>query len=98
MVKRSGYRVELGEIEAGLLRHPAIREAAVVAIPNVESGVRIQAFVACQTGMMLTRIALKTYSAQALPRYMIPGVFEIVPALPRTSTDKIDYQRLKSVA
>jgi amino acid adenylation domain-containing protein len=98
MVKRRGYRVELGEIEAALLRHPAIREAAVVATPNVESGVRIQAFVACQTGMMLTRIALKVYSAQALPPYMIPDVFELVPALPRTSTDKIDYQRLKSVA
>ena len=98
MIKRRGYRVELGEVEAALLRHPAIREAAVVATSNVESGVRIQAFVACQTGMMLTRIALKTYSAQALPPYMIPDVFEIVPALPRTSTDKIDYQRLKSVA
>jgi acyl-coenzyme A synthetase/AMP-(fatty) acid ligase len=48
--------------------------------------------------MMLTRIALKTYSAQALPPYMIPDIFEIVPVLPRTSTDKIDYQHLKRVA
>jgi acyl-coenzyme A synthetase/AMP-(fatty) acid ligase len=98
MVKRRGYRVELGEIEAALLRHPDIRESAVVALPDSESGVRILAFVACQSGTTLTRIALKTYSAQALPPYMIPDVFEIVPALPRTTTDKIDYQRLKSVA
>jgi acyl-CoA synthetase (AMP-forming)/AMP-acid ligase II len=41
---------------------------------------------------------MTTYSAQALPSYMIPDVFEIVPSLPRTSTDKIDYQRLKSAA
>jgi fatty acid CoA ligase FadD36 len=42
MVKRRGYRVEFGDIEAALLRHPEIREAAVVGIPTVESGVRIQ--------------------------------------------------------
>ncbi|MFC4312490.1 amino acid adenylation domain-containing protein [Steroidobacter flavus] len=96
MVKRRGYRVELGEIEAALLRHPDVREGAVVAIPNPEEGVRILAFVACQDGTTLTRIALKAYSAQALPPYMIPDIFAVVPALPRTSTDKIDYQRLKS--
>lgn len=98
MVKRRGYRVELGEIEAGLLRHPEIREAAVVAIPDPEAGVKIKAFVACQEGVTLTKIALKGYSSQALPPYMIPDIFEVLPALPRTSTDKIDYQRLKSVA
>lgn len=98
MVKRRGYRVELGEIEAALLRHPEIREGAVVAMPDAESGVRILAFVACQPDSTLTRIALKAYSAQALPPYMIPDIFEIVSALPRTTTDKIDYQRLKSVA
>jgi len=98
MVKRRGYRVELGEIEAALLRKPDVREAAAIAISEPASGVRILAFVVCQEGMTLTQIALKTYSAQALPPYMIPDIFAIVPALPRTSTDKIDYQRLKSVA
>jgi amino acid adenylation domain-containing protein len=97
MVKRRGYRVELGEIEAALLCHPEVREAAVIAIPDPESGVRILAFVACQHGMTLTRIALKSYSAQALPPYMIPDIFEVLVGLPRTSTDKIDYQRLKSL-
>ena len=38
MVKRRGYRVELGEIEAALYRHPAIKEAAVVAMPDEERG------------------------------------------------------------
>jgi len=98
MVKRRGYRVELGEIEAALLRKPEVREAAVIAISDPAAGVRILAFVASQEQAALTQIALKTYSAQALPPYMIPDIFAIVPALPRTSTDKIDYQRLKSVA
>jgi acyl-coenzyme A synthetase/AMP-(fatty) acid ligase len=98
MVKRRGYRVELGEIEAALLRHPEIREAAVVAIPDAESGVRVRAFVVCQRDKTLSTIALKTYSAQALPPYMIPDTFEIAPALPRTSTDKINYQALLAPA
>jgi amino acid adenylation domain-containing protein len=94
MVKRRGYRVELGEIEAALLRSPNIREAAVISIADAEAGVRVLAFVACQEGKTLTKIALKTYSSQALPPYMIPDLFEVLPALPRTSTDKIDYRAL----
>jgi amino acid adenylation domain-containing protein len=94
MVKRRGYRVELGEIEAALLRGPDIREAAVISIPDAEAGVRVLAFVACQEGKTLTKIQLKTYSSQALPPYMIPDLFEVMPALPRTSTDKIDYRAL----
>lgn len=95
MVKRRGYRVELGEIEAGLLRHPDIREAAVVAISDSD-GVRITAFVSCQQGRVLTIIALKTLSSQTLPPYMIPDAFAVVPALPRTSTNKVDFQSLKA--
>jgi amino acid adenylation domain-containing protein len=98
MVKRRGYRVELGEIEVALMRHPDIREAAAIAIPDPESGVRVFAFVACQEGRTLTKIALKTHSARALPPYMIPDVFSILDKVPRTSTDKIDYQTLKKLS
>ena len=44
MVKRRGYRVELGEIESALYRHPTIKEAAVVAMPDEELGVKLTAF------------------------------------------------------
>ena len=98
MVKRRGYRVELGEIEAGLLRHPDIREAAVVAVPDKDSGVRIAAFVSCQVDKSLTIIALKTLSSKNLPPYMIPDSFKVVDALPRTSTNKVDFQALKTRA
>jgi amino acid adenylation domain-containing protein len=98
MVKRRGYRVELGEIEVGLLKHPDIREGAVVAVADAESGVRVHAFVSCQQGKSLSRIQLKTISSQNLPPYMIPDAFTVLEALPRTSTDKIDYQNLKNAA
>lgn len=98
MVKRRGYRVELGEIEVALSRHSDIREAACVAVPDPESGVRVIAFVACQEGKTLSKIALKTHASQSLPPYMIPDVFTVLERLPRTSTDKIDYQTMKASA
>jgi len=95
MVKRRGYRVELGEIEAGLARHPSVREAAVVAVPDDAAGLRIVAFIGYHEETKLSIIELKGFSARNLPPYMVPDVFKLVTALPRTSTDKIDLQALK---
>ena len=95
MVKRRGYRIELGEIEAALYRHPSIDEAAVVALPDEDSGVRITAFLSCRDEQMPSVIELKRFSAQNLPLYMVPDRFAVQDALPKTSTDKIDYQALR---
>jgi amino acid adenylation domain-containing protein len=94
MVKRRGYRIELAEIEAGLYRHPAIKEAAVVARKDDEGGVRLRAFLSFAEGRKLSIIELKRFCAEALPIYMVPDDFAFRDALPKTSTDKIDYQRL----
>ncbi len=94
MVKRRGYRVELGEIEAGLYQHPAVREAAAVAIPDDTLGIRIMAVLCCVAGQQPSIIALKRFCGDVLPPYMIPDLFTFEVALPKTSTGKIDYQRL----
>jgi amino acid adenylation domain-containing protein len=96
MVKRRGYRIELGEIESGLYKHPNVKEAAVVALKDADGGVRIKAFLA-SSGPALSVIALKQFCAQVLPSYMSPDVFGFVDALPKTSTDKVDYQRLTAI-
>ncbi len=99
MVKRRSYRVELGEIEAALYRHPAIAEAAVVALPDEESGVLIKAFYAsADPAKKVSLIELKQFCAKELPKYMIPDRFSALPELPKTSTDKVDYQTLKGLA
>ena len=49
MVKRRGYRIELGEIERGLYQHPQLTEAAVIAVSDPTTGVKILAFVASPT-------------------------------------------------
>ena len=94
MVKRRGYRIELGEIERGLYQHERLREAAVVSVPDASAGVRIIAYLTPQPGPRPSIIELKIYCAGALPSYMSPDAFVFVDALPRTSTDKVDYQAL----
>jgi amino acid adenylation domain-containing protein len=97
MVKRRGFRIELGEIEAALYRHPAVREAAVVATPDEESGVRITAFLVSEGGQRLSLIAMKRFCAENLPLSMVPDAFAFPESLPKTSTAKVDYQALKAV-
>jgi amino acid adenylation domain-containing protein len=97
MVKKRGYRVELGEIEACLYRHPEVAEAAVVALADEAEGVRIRAHLASRSGGRLSLIALKRFCAEHLPLYMVPDGFEFHPSLPKTATDKIDYQRLRAL-
>ncbi|HZE73327.1 MAG TPA: amino acid adenylation domain-containing protein [Pyrinomonadaceae bacterium] len=98
MVKRRGYRVELGEIEAGLYRHPLVEEVAVIALPDEEAGVKIKAFLSCGQAKHPSLIELKRFCSEHLPLYMIPDSFSWHETLPKTSTDKIDYQRLKEMA
>jgi amino acid adenylation domain-containing protein len=97
MVKRRGYRIELGEIERALYAHPLVGEAAVVATQE-EAGVRIVAFLVTRGMERPSIIELKTFSARELPSYMSPDQFTFVPAMPRTSTDKVDYQALLRLA
>jgi L-proline---[L-prolyl-carrier protein] ligase len=94
MVKRHGYRIELAEIEAGLANYPTAREVAVVALPDAAGGVRIKAYLTLAGTDRPSLIELKQFCADRLPRYMMPDAFTFVDGLPRTSTDKIDYQSL----
>ena len=97
MVKVRGYRVELGEVEAALYRHPAIREAAVLPVPDELLGSRLRAVITAATGegeaggaADLTREDVLDHCRQWLPGYMVPDVIDFREALPRTSTGKVD--------
>jgi len=96
MVKKRGYRIELGEIEVALYRHPAIKETAVLAFPD-DDGVPIKAFTSTRDGSKLSIIELKKFCSENLPLYMVPDVFCSLESLQKTSTDKIDYQKLKTM-
>lgn len=97
MVKKRGYRIELGEIESAIYRHDEVDRAAVVASSD-DSGVSIAAFVAMKPEGKKSLIAMKRHCSIHLPNYMIPDRITFLERLPATSTDKVDYQKLKALA
>jgi len=101
MVKVRGYRVELGEVEAALHRAPGIREAAVVAIESPGSGENeLVAFVVGEAGgdELGRSNELRRQLASTLPKYMLPSATHWLPALPATSSGKVDRQALAALA
>ncbi|MGE3283106.1 MAG: amino acid adenylation domain-containing protein [Alphaproteobacteria bacterium] len=96
MVKRRGFRVELGEIETALNNHPDVMEAAVIAKSDSDGQVSVEAFLAWSAASEPSILQLKKYCTGALPAYMAPDRFRFLPSLPKTSTDKVDYQKLKA--
>ncbi|NYF90024.1 non-ribosomal peptide synthetase [Tunturiibacter empetritectus] len=99
-VKIRGYRIELGEIEVALNRHPAVREAVVVAHTSKSAGAVITRLVAyvdagnsAEHATALTADLL-TMLAGTLPEYMIPAVILPLPQLPRSPNGKIDRKSL----
>jgi amino acid adenylation domain-containing protein len=95
MIKLRGYRVEPGEIESRLYQHPSIREAGVVP-REAANGLELIAHLSTTTGERLPVINLREFCAVKLPAYMIPARFEFHESLPKTSSGKIDLQRLRA--
>lgn len=96
MIKARGHRIEPGEIEAALAKHPAVKEAAVVPIPDPVFGNRIKACLAPRDGASLVEADLAAFCKTHLPPYMLPDIWAFYPALPRTDREKIDLQQLMS--
>ncbi|MDB4991424.1 MAG: putative non-ribosomal peptide synthetase, partial [Myxococcaceae bacterium] len=87
-VKIRGHRVEPGEIEDALRRHPAIHEAAVIARPR--EGVYELAAFWVSRGIDTAESELRSFLREQLPEYMIPSAFFALDVLPKTPNGKID--------
>jgi amino acid adenylation domain-containing protein len=94
MIKTRGYRVELGEIEAVMVAHPAVDEAVALPIPDEAIGNSIHAVVTLADHLTLDITTLKQHCAEKLPAYMVPEKIEFRGSLPRTNNGKIDRRRL----
>jgi amino acid adenylation domain-containing protein len=97
-VKARGHRVELDEVEAVLLSHPAVEAAAVFPVPEPDGGCRLEAAVVPAPGEAPAPAALRSHAAAYLPPYAVPERVAVVAEFPRTSTDKIDRLRLQALA
>jgi amino acid adenylation domain-containing protein len=93
-IKIRGYRVELGEIEAGLRRHPHVRDAVVTADEPTTDDKRLVAYVVLAAGQRLEAGGLWAELAQTLPDYMLPTAFVSIGQIPLTTNGKVDPRSL----
>ena len=89
IINAGGYKVWPREVEDVLYRHPAVREAAVVGVPDDYRGETVKAFVSLQPGQTADEAALIAFCEQHLAAYKYPRQVEVVDELPKTVTGKV---------
>jgi cyclohexanecarboxylate-CoA ligase len=96
---RGGENVPVVEIEALLYKHPAVTDAALVGYPDARLGERGCAFVVLRPQQQLDLPALQAYMAQCkVAKQYWPERVEVLPALPRTPSGKIQKFKLRELA
>ncbi|MFE2378170.1 amino acid adenylation domain-containing protein [Streptomyces sp. NPDC059398] len=97
-VKVRGFRIETGEVEAALLRHAGVVQAAVAVRPDASGAARLVAWAVPCDGQDLSPRALRAFVAGRLPAYMVPSSVVPVPGLPLTVHGKVDFDALPAGA
>jgi benzoate-CoA ligase len=97
MLKVSGIYVSPFEVEATLVQHPAVLEAAVIGVPDAEGLTKTKAFVVLKPGGQATDAELKAFVKDKLAPYKYPRQIEFVAELPKTATGKIQRFKLREL-
>ncbi|MFF2145255.1 amino acid adenylation domain-containing protein [Kitasatospora sp. NPDC058190] len=92
-IKIRGFRIEPGEIEAVLLRHPAVLQAAVLARGSAEER-HLAAYLVTEDGTAPDLAEVRELLAGQLPDYMIPAAYAVLDRLPLNSSGKLDGSAL----
>lgn len=95
MLKVSGVYVSPFEVEATLVQHPAVLEAAVIGVSDEENLTKTKAFVVLKPGQTVTDADLKAFVKERLAPYKYPRFIEFVAELPKTATGKIQRFKLR---
>ncbi|MDH4182320.1 MAG: benzoate-CoA ligase family protein, partial [Betaproteobacteria bacterium] len=98
MLKVSGQYVSPFEVEATLVQHPAVLEAAVIGVADENGLTRTKAFVVLKGGKegdASTEAALKAFVKERLAPHKYPRAIEFIAELPKTATGKIQRFRLR---
>jgi benzoate-CoA ligase len=97
MLKVSGIYVSPFEVEATLVQHPAILEAAVIGKEDADGLTKTKAFIVLKQGQSLTEADVKAFVKERLAPYKYPRFIDFVAELPKTATGKIQRFRLRDM-
>jgi len=95
MINAAGYKVWPREVEDVLYEHPAVREAAVVGMPDEYRGESVRAVVSLKPGTTATADELRAFCRERLAAYKCPRRVDVVDELPKTVTGKILRRELR---
>jgi len=95
MINVAGFKVFPREVEEVLYRHEAVKEAAVVGVPDPVRGEAVKAFVVLREGRAVTPEALQEICRGAVASYKVPEKVEFIAALPKNPTGKILKKELR---
>ncbi len=97
-IKTRGYRVELDEVEAALLRHETVEHAAAYPVPDDQGSQTIEATAVTAATSDISIESLIEHLRAELPSYAVPARLELRDRLPRTATGKVDRVELRTQA
>ena len=97
MLKVSGIYVSPFEVEATLVQHPSVLEAAVVGMVDSEGLTKTKAYVVLKAGHTADEATLKTFVKERLAPYKYPRSIEFMTELPKTATGKIQRFKLREL-
>lgn len=98
ILNTGGYKVSALEVEAVLLRHPAIAECAVVGVEDPEWGERVCAAVVAEPGEEVPGLeALRAWGKERLAPYKVPSRLEVLDALPRNPLGKVTKPDVQAI-
>ncbi len=98
MIVAAGFKVWPREVEDTLVRHPGVREAAVVGVPDAYRGETVWAYVSLRPGASVTPAELTEFCRAELAAYKYPRHIEVVADLPKTPTGKVLRRELRQRA
>lgn len=98
MLKVGGIYVSPFEVEASLMTHPAVLEAAVIGVADADQLVKPKAYVVLKAGQQADEAALQQHVKGQLAPYKYPRWIEFVPELPKTATGKIQRFKLRATS